>query len=371
MQQTETGTDYCINASGIPPLMENAATLCLKHHIPFVLYRAPGEKFSFFSNPNISSTTNNDSHRFRIIMWNKTYADAVIINNELNEIETIDFLEEKKFQAHEEAEITPWPNSTSYSQYETQISNTISNLKKRSGKTVISRVITEDITFSPQKWLEVIGRIFNDNPTAMCCLYYTSETGAWICASPELLLDANIEQHKFYTIALAGTRRKMSNTNSKWSDKDIMEHRIVKDFIGNCLTSLGSSLYISETETYATGEIEHLRTVFEGNIPNGLTVEKILDNLNPTPALCGYPTDTALKEIKATEIHLRYCYGGYISIETTSRVQAFVNIRCAHFNDKRITLYAGSGIMPESTPEGEWVETEAKFSAIGKQIFAT
>ena len=145
-------------------------------------------------------------------------------------------------------------------------------------------------------------------------------------------------------------------------------HNIVKAYIADSLESLGSKVTISKTETCRAGKVEHLLTKISANMPEGLTVEKFLDTVNPTPAICGYPTDTALNEINDTEVHSRYCYGGYISVETQSRVTAFVNLRCVHFNEERMALYAGSGVMPESTPEGEWEETGAKLSTIGDKI---
>lgn len=365
MSLTDTDSYTLISTLSIPPQMAEAAVCCLKYRIPFALYRLPGEECVFFSNPGLSSS-DREPRSFRISMWNEAYTDSVIIRDELDACRTLEYIASAGCEPRDNADIFPWPISTSQLQYEGQLRQVISHLKKRGGKTVISRVVTEKSSREPSQWAEIADRIFQDNPAAMCCLYYTGETGAWICASPELLLDINRKYNTLHTVALAGTRRPLGDVQANWSEKDLQEHNIVKEYIRSRLSALGAILKISGTETCKAGSVEHLRTQFEGEIPPEITPEDILDTVSPTPALCGYPTDLALKEIENTEVHPRYCYGGYVSVESRERTQAFVNIRCVHFNDERMTLYVGSGIMPDSTPGGEWDETDAKLNTIGR-----
>lgn len=344
--------------------MAKAATLCLKRHIPFALYRLPGKECSFFSNPSGASGATT-CRQFGIAMWESAFGDRSVIADEMDARQTLSI----EAEAHVTPTlISPWPNTTGRKEYQDGLKALITNLKQRGGKTVISRVVSEKNAIAPEKWIEIADRVFGNNTSALCSLYYTTKTGAWICASPELLLDADFDRHKLHTIALAGTRRRQLQGEIDWSVKDIMEHEVVKQFIKDKLTSLGAEVEVSPTATCASGNIEHLRTLFSSNIPTGFHAAQFLDNVSPTPALCGYPENIAKEEIRAIESHPRYCYGGYITIETPERILAYVNIRCVHFNEERMTLYAGSGIMPDSTPEGEWDETEAKLSAIGRNI---
>lgn len=364
MQSTESQENSSkMKLHCIPRLMAEAAARCLRDNVTFALYRLPGKECVFLSNPGLTDKTD-DERRLRISMWNETYANGIIIKNELDAEETISYLNSEEHKPRKQAEIFPWPMSTSRLQYEGQLRKVIANLRKRGGKTVISRVVAENHFFTPEGWLEIADKLFGDNASAMCSLYFTNETGAWLCASPELLLDADLNNGMLHTVALAGTRLPQNDTDTAWSAKDVKEHDIVKEYIASRLTALGSKLNISETKACLAGTVEHLKTYFEGSIPDGITPENILDSINPTPALCGYPTDLALKEIGDTEVHPRYCYGGYISVETTDRVQAFVNIRCVHFNKEHMALYAGSGIMPDSTPQSEWDETGAKLETL-------
>ena len=41
-----------------------------------------------------------------------------------------------------------------------------------------------------------------------------------------------------------------------------------------------------------------------------------------------------------------------------------MTLRCAKISEEGWTLYAGGGLMPESTEQDEWDETEAKMEAV-------
>ncbi|MDE6644648.1 MAG: chorismate-binding protein [Muribaculaceae bacterium] len=348
----------------IPQEMGEAAALCLKRHIPFALYRLPGKECRFFSNPSGKEATMT-CRQFGVAMWEGAFSNRSIIAEEMDARQTLCMGQEYHVSP---TLINPWPHTTTKEEYQNGLWQIIARLKQRGGKTVISRVVSEMTSTTPEQWVETADRVFGNNTSALCCLYYTAETGAWICASPELLLDADFNHQTLHTIALAGTRRKPTEEGTEWSVKDIMEHEVVKHYITEKLAALGAEVEVSPTETCASGAIEHLRTPFSSKIPAEFHAAQFLDNVSPTPALCGYPENIAKEEIRATEGHPRYCYGGYITIETPERLLAYVNIRCVHFNEERMTLYAGSGIMPDSTPEGEWDETEAKLSAIGRNL---
>ena len=348
--------------------MATAAAVCLKLHIPFVLYRFPGKECCFFSNPS-GITNSTASRQFGIAMWNSLYADRIIIADEMNATQTLNMKPEwATGTIMARTAITPWPHTTERKEYEVRLRRLIDELKQRGGKTVISRVVSEKKQYDSGKWVKIADRVFESNLSAMCCLYYTPQTGGWICASPELLLEADFTHRTLHTIALAGTRRRSENIAQEWSEKDLMEHEVVKQFLLKKLTATNTEIEVSPTETCRSGEIEHLRTFFTAKMSTGFQPAHFLDTVSPTPALCGYPTDIAKENIKEIEAHPRYCYGGYFMVESAEQAIAYVNIRCVHFDEDRMTLYAGSGIMPDSTPAGEWDETEAKLSAIGNNL---
>lgn len=108
----------------------------------------------------------------------------------------------------------------------------------------------------------------------------------------------------------------------------------------------------------------------QGTLSQALKLREVLD---PTPAVGGYPTDTAIELINYFETHERLCYAGTINIRDTSDMgfKTFVNLRSmliapGNDGDYRSSLhyniYVGGGITASSNPESEWIETAEKAS---------
>ena len=82
-------------------------------------------------------------------------------------------------------------------------------------------------------------------------------------------------------------------------------------------------------------------------------MDSVLEAINPTPALCGTPTDEALRDIAACELHSRRCYGGYVAVRTPGRLDAFVNLRSALVatdGSGRFNVFAAEESLPIPTP---------------------
>jgi isochorismate synthase len=109
---------------------------------------------------------------------------------------------------------------------------------------------------------------------------------------------------------------------------------------------------------------DHLKTtIFAENI--ALEKAKILLNeLHPTPAVCGVPKDKALKIINELEANNRSFYTGYIGLVENNELELFVNLRCASVFKDSVSVFVGGGITTKSNPEKEWEETELKSKVI-------
>ena len=92
-------------------------------------------------------------------------------------------------------------------------------------------------------------------------------------------------------------------------------------------------------------------------------IPTLLDSLAPTPAVCGFPSQTALDHINRFEKHKRGLYAGYTVVTTPDgEVIAYVNLRMAIIdkNTGKFSVYVGSGITAGSTARSEWLETGLK-----------
>lgn len=255
-------------------------------------------------------------------------------------------------------------DSTSYESYSREVKEIIAALKEGKGdKVVASRVIVMDKDFDiADKFYELSQRF----PEAFVFCFSTPATGCWIGASPELLLEG--KENEFKTMALAGTRRAFSEERP-WDEKNIEEQRIVSDYICEKLAQHGMNAVIKETYTKTTGEIEHICTPISAKFQlndtkNGnMTLEKLLRDMSPTPALCGSPKEFALTEIKNLENFDRGCYGGFCGpFHSIGDFTFHVVLRCASVNERSYCVYAGGGITDRSEVSSEWHETAMKAS---------
>lgn len=186
---------------------------------------------------------------------------------------------------------------------------------------------------------------------------------AWMGAFSEVLGKFNKTTHEFETMALAGTLP----VSEEWSDKEIEEQKPVTTYIQDILKNYSDNVEQSETYDHISGNIKHLRTDFKTSIkPEDL--DKIIQDLHPTPAVCGIPKDFCNENIRKYEKFPREFYAGYIKVETEESILYFVNLRCARLYKDSVHIFAGGGITAQSNPEKEWQETELKSEAILKNL---
>lgn len=232
--------------------------------------------------------------------------------------------------------------------------------RERNGKTVLSRAICGSLPQGASIG-SIACRFFASYPQTFRHIYFTPSTGCWIGATPEVLLDFDKTSGRFATMAFAGTRRRGAET--AWDEKNIGENRFVIDYIAEQLHAQGIDVEMSPLTSVAFGDIEHLCCHITGQTTPGKLAEMI-DAINPTPALCGYPKEDAVKDIKSAELHQRNCYGGFVAIDDGRRYRAFVNLRCMQILGNRFCIYAGGGIVADSDALAELQETEAKSSRL-------
>lgn len=152
------------------------------------------------------------------------------------------------------------------------------------------------------------------------------------------------------------------------SNKDRREHAFVVDAIRDSLAPFCSELDIPPEPTLAhTPQLWHLGTPIRGELRDPSTTALDLARaLHPTPAVCGTPTDLAYRTIEELEGE-RGFYAGTVGWCTADGDgEWMVAIRCAEISSdrKRLTAYAGGGIVAESDPDTELRETVTKFGTL-------
>lgn len=192
-------------------------------------------------------------------------------------------------------------------------------------------------------------------PHAFVFMFYTPESGIWMGASPECLIRKR--GHNVSSDVLAGTK---FNEMEMWSRKNIEEHDIVARYILATYRSFCQDSELTEKSTVNAGPVWHLRSRVSGKIMDDKVFFDLARALSPTPALCGYPVDSALKMINTLEDFKREFYGGFCGPCNQENADLYVNLRSGWFRTSQFSLYTGGGIMEDSIPTEEWDETEKK-----------
>lgn len=256
--------------------------------------------------------------------------------------------------------------STGFDEYASEIDSIQSMLKKLGGgKTVASRVICEDGRIDVGATFSELCRRY---PDAFVFTFSTPLTGCWIGATPELLL--NGAPGKLFTMALAGTRK--AGDSEDWDIKNSEEQQMVSDYIVGCMKSHGLETSIGEKYNRRAGDIEHICTPVSA-VPSetfdAAKLKSLLEDLAPTPAVCGLPKKESLELILEKEAHDRGCYGGFCGpFSSLTDFSFHVILRCGMIEDTRYALFAGGGITLRSAAEDEWNETEMKARTLMQTI---
>lgn len=268
--------------------------------------------------------------------------------------------------AAEAADIPPMPvcpESTPMPVYLDMVGWLVRRLRQRGGKTVICRNISGSFGANPGAFgiCGLIKRYFESvaSATTLTFVFRHPRTGFWMGSTPELIMEHNLGGYS--TMALAGTMP--AQATEPWSQKNIDEHEIVADYMQRRLGRSGITFQRSQRGELAADAVKHLCTRFRSSLQGPVrrdAFDALVESVQPTPALAGYPRREAIDEIHMLELWHRYFYAGLINLADIRNNLTFGLIRCVHFDFKRWSIYTGSGITPDSDPMQEWEETAAK-----------
>ena len=247
--------------------------------------------------------------------------------------------------------------------FETRVAKAVSRIQLGDfEKVVLSRkelVAWPEVTLSA-----IINRLFSLYPTAFCYAWFHPETGLWLGASPEQLV--KIQVQTIHTIALAGTQK--FTDNPTWGAKEKQEQQVVTDYMVAQLQPFCERLKLTGPHTQQAGSLLHLKTEIRAQLHTGFSLQNLLQQLHPTPAVCGMPKAAALKFIGQEEGYDRQFYAGFLGeILGNNQVDLFVNLRCMNLANEQAHIYVGCGITSGSLPESEFAETVHKAQTM-KQV---
>ncbi|HCJ67935.1 MAG TPA: isochorismate synthase, partial [Corynebacterium casei] len=272
----------------------------------------------------------------------------------------------------------PTPNSA---QYRASVAKAVRSIENGElEKIVLARTATIK-TPSAIEPCVIVKDLAKHNPNSFV---YRSDisSGTLVGATPELVLRS--WAGTITSFPLAGSipvggadelaREKLKETLLS-SPKDRAEHGLVVHQVGETFKQYLDDAHIpSSPEIVETPVILHLGTRISGHLESELssrvsTVMRLLYDLHPTPAVCGWPTSVARRKIQELEDFDRGMYSGLIGwIDAQGNGEWALALRGGVINGESATLYAGAGIVAGSDPEHEHAETAAKFQTIARVI---
>ncbi len=205
------------------------------------------------------------------------------------------------------------------------------------------------------------------------CFSFGGGSGcSFIGATPERLL--RMEKGTLLAEAIAGSapRGETAGEDARCarrlleSEKDLREHRCVRDSILRRLELLGiEGKADSQPRLLPLVNVQHLHTPIRAEVGEQIHLLDIAEVLHPTPAVGGTPRESALPDIAGLEEMDRGLYAGLVGwFNHLNDGEMLVGIRSALIEQNTAILYAGAGIVEGSEPAKESQETELKLRAL-------
>ncbi len=234
-------------------------------------------------------------------------------------------------------------------------------------KVVLAREIVIEMS-EPIDVIGVLARLRSSFPSS-----FVFSVDGMIGASPELLVSRSGDVVRSHPLAGTAPRSGDPVVDARIanalvaSTKDQLEHRLTIDMVHDTLLPWCSYLdEEAEPSIVAVANVQHLGTLVEGRLSKPLpSVIELVRALHPTPAVGGYPRESALAVIDELEEMDRGRYAGPVGwVDAAGNGRWAVALRCAHVDEGRARLYAGVGVVRDSDVDAELAETQAKLAAM-------
>ena len=253
--------------------------------------------------------------------------------------------------------------------WNTLVNDTLAKIYKgKFGKVVLSRRVTASVNESPSFRQMMINLQTNYNN----CTTFLFKSGVSVLfgSTPEQLLRFRNNQLEFD--ALAGSaKRGVDDEEDKeiaslllMDKKNMGEHNHVIEFIRKTVSGYVSNLNQFETGIKKFSNIQHIYTPIKAELISTDKLFNLVEDLFPTPAVCGYPKEESFQYIIGHEDFNRGMFSGIVGYMNLEEMDLVIAIRSALLQNKVLYLYAGCGIVPGSDPKSEFEETKIKMKPI-------
>ncbi|MCH5184919.1 MAG: anthranilate synthase component I [Oscillospiraceae bacterium] len=239
---------------------------------------------------------------------------------------------------------------------------------------VLSQRFSVETNVSPFSTYRAL-RLINPSPY----MYYLKfDEYQIVGASPEMLV--RVENSIVRTGPIAGTRPRGKTLEEDIAlekelladKKEIAEHTMLVDLGRNDIgrvSEFGSVKVTRFKHIERFSHVMHIVSDVEGKMRSDKSVFDALGSTLPAGTLSGAPKIRAMEIIDELEKTKRSTYGGAIGyISFNGNFDSCITIRTALFKDKKAYIQAGGGIVYDSVPEKEYMESKNKAKAVLRAI---
>ncbi|MEH6650026.1 MAG: anthranilate synthase component I [Motiliproteus sp.] len=197
-------------------------------------------------------------------------------------------------------------------------------------------------------------------------------------SSPEIL--ARLEDGEVTVRPIAGTRKRGKTEEHDLAlekelladPKEIAEHLMLIDLGRNDVgrvAEIGSVELTDKMVIERYSHVMHIVSNVTGQLKPGMSAIDVLRATFPAGTLSGAPKIRAMEIIDSMEPTKRGVYGGAVGyLSWSGNMDTAIAIRTAVIKDKRLHIQAGAGVVADSIPELEWMETMNKGRAVFKAV---
>ncbi|WP_341985433.1 isochorismate synthase [Rossellomorea oryzaecorticis] len=217
----------------------------------------------------------------------------------------------------------------------------------------------------------VLDNLWKQQPDSFIFSFEQNKS-CFIGATPERLVKKTGEEVLSTCLAGSIARGSSLDEDEKFGEellndeKNRYEHHLVVENIHQALEPFCNELSMpAKPGLMKMKDIQHLYTPVVGRAAAQTSLLNMIEKLHPTPALGGVPRDRALHVIRQEEKMDRGLYAGPVGwMDAYGNGEFAVAIRSGLLHEDESYLYAGCGIVADSDPESEFLETQMKFRSM-------
>ncbi len=324
-----------------------------------------------------------DNLKKKIYYVENIYADTKIKNYEEAYNSIV-----KRFQLFNNYENIKLPEKITYKKNKNNIKSNISKKKfklliKKAKKyiekgdvfqVVLSQRFERKIEKKP---IEIYSYLRKSNPSPFM-FYFNYEDFNVLGSSPEILVRLN--KGKVTIRPIAGTRPRGKN---KFEDKknkldllkdkkELAEHLMLLDLGRNDVGKVAKINSVKVTEKFKIEKYSHVMHIVSnviGKFNNKYSLFETLLSGFPAGTVSGAPKIRAMEIIDELEKTKRKLYAGGIGYFTpNNEFDTCIALRTALIKNRKFYVQAGAGVVADSVPENEYLETINKAKALMKAV---